>query len=134
MAMGEMKLFLIAAAIFGLTGVVLGAFGAHGLKGVLTADQLASYETGVRYQLLHAVVLLVVATLLPRTDALLLHWAGYLFISGIILFSVSIYLLALRNQLGITTWQWLGPITPLGGLCLIAGWLTLAIWAIRLKP
>lgn len=129
----DMKSIYIAAAVFGLSAVMLGAFGAHALKDKITPEKLASYETGVRYQIIHAVVLLVVALLLGQADSSLLRWSGHLMVTGVVLFSFSIYLLALRDMLGIASWRWLGPVTPAGGLCLIAGWLTLLIWAIKLK-
>lgn len=128
-----MKIFFTAAAVYGLTAVVLGAFGAHALKAKLSVDQLASFETGVRYQLIHAVVLLVIALLMSGSASALLRGSGYLFVVGVVLFSFSIYLLALRDLLGIGAWRWLGPVTPLGGACLISGWILLLVWSLKLK-
>jgi len=102
-------------ALIGATGVACGAFGAHALAARLPADRLASWDTAVEYHLLHAVVLLVLAQ--SRRDFRLPAW---LFGVGIVLFSGSIYALVL------TDWRWPGPVTPLGGVCLIAGWLALA--------
>ena len=106
------------AAVVGAVGVVLGAFGAHALKERFTADQLASWQTAVQYHLLHAVALLALglyASLSGRSVQL----PAWLFSLGIVLFSGSIYLLLLTGQ------RWLGPITPIGGMCMIAGWLSL---------
>lgn len=109
-----------AAAILGATGVIAGAFGAHALKAHLPPDKLASYLTGVRYQLVHAVVLLAVALAAPQLGRRATV-GGWLLASGTLLFSGSIYLLVLVG------WRWLGPVTPLGGACMIAGWIALAI-------
>jgi len=128
-----MRLILIVSAFYGLTGVILGAFGAHALKDRLNPAQLLSYETGVRYQLIHAVAMMVVAMLAGSAGSSLLKWAGQLFAVGVFLFSFSIYLLATREMTGLVSWKWLGPVTPLGGLCLISGWLILLVWAIRQK-
>jgi len=128
-----MRLILILSACYGLTGVILGAFGAHALKDRLDPAQLLSYETGVRYQLIHAVAMMVVALLAGSAESPLLKWSGQLFAIGIFLFSFSIYLLATRELTGLASWKWLGPVTPLGGLCLISGWLLLLVWAIRQK-
>ena len=85
-----MKSIYIAAAVFGLSAVMLGAFGAHALKDKITPEKLASYETGVRYQIIHAVVLLVIASLLGQADSSLLRWSGHLMVTGVVLFSFSI--------------------------------------------
>jgi uncharacterized membrane protein YgdD (TMEM256/DUF423 family) len=104
------------AGIFGALGVALGAFGAHGLKNVVSDPALlVTWETAARYHLLHALALGLVAAH-PTTP----RWAGILFIAGIALFSGSLYILVLTEQ------RWLGAITPIGGVCLIAGWLVLA--------
>jgi uncharacterized membrane protein YgdD (TMEM256/DUF423 family) len=105
------------AAIFGLTAVALGAFGAHGLKPVLTTNKtLEIWQTGALYHLVHSAVLLFVAGREPLN-----RWAWRLFALGMVIFSGSLYILAVTNV------KWLGAITPLGGLCLIGGWLLLAI-------
>jgi uncharacterized membrane protein YgdD (TMEM256/DUF423 family) len=117
------RTFIVAAAVAGLVGVALGAFGAHGLRNRLTPDMLAVFETGVRYQMYHALALLAVGVLMDRLTGWPLPAAGWLFLGGIVLFSGSLYLLALT---GVT---WLGAITPLGGLAFLAGWICLAIAA-----
>ena len=108
---------LLAAALLGAAGVALGAFGAHGLRARLDPRSLAVWETAVKYHLLHAVALLALA-LSPH--AAQLRSAGWLFVAGIALFSGSLYALALGGP------RLLGPVTPLGGLALLAGWLWLA--------
>ena len=120
---------LTTAAILGMIAVILGAFGAHGLKELLTPDQLTSYHTGVRYQFYHAFALFASASLMKpgiRSAAA----AAWLFLLGVILFSGSIYMLSCREVIGLTSYKWLGPITPLGGALLIAGWACLipAAW------
>ena len=111
--------WLLAAALLGALGVILGACGAHGLQPRLSAEQLESWDTAVRYHLLHSVVLLALA-LFAVESGRSIQWPGWLFSLGILFLSGSIYLLVLTGQ------RWLGPVTPLGGLCLIAGWLSLA--------
>lgn len=109
----------VFGAAFGLLAVVLGAFGAHALKKKFTADQQQSFETGIRYQMYHAIVLLIIGALYrdsPSYEAI-----NLLFISGIFLFSFSIYGLCLSAAFG-KKLRFLGPVTPLGGLLLVAGW------------
>lgn len=121
-----LRSFLMLAAFFGFTGVALGAFAAHGLKNRLSADYLAIFHTGVTYQLVHALALFGVALLAVHLPGRLVGWAGYLFVLGIVLFSGSLYLLTLT---GISR---LGMITPIGGLCFLAGWVCLGLAAWRL--
>lgn len=112
--------WITTASLLGASGVLLGAFGAHGLKARLSAESLASWNTAVEYHLLHAVVVLVLAWASgPSGPAS--PWALRLFTAGIVLFSGSIYLLVLGGP------RWLGPVTPVGGLCLILGWLSLLL-------
>ena len=106
-------------------GVLLGAFGAHALRERLTPDMLVVYETGVRYHLTHALGLLAVAWAASHWPNAWTASAGWLFVAGIAIFSGSLYLLA------VTGVRWLGAITPIGGLCLIAGWVALAVGALR---
>lgn len=109
-----------------LLAVVLGAFGAHSLKELLSVDDLSTFETGVRYQFYHAFALLAVGLLLYLRRTSLLPWAAWLFLGGILLFSGSLYVLALSELLGIDV-NWVGPITPLGGLFFIGGWACLLL-------
>ncbi len=115
------RTFLLIGALAGFLGVGLGAFGAHALRGRLTPEMLAVFETGVRYQMYHALAIGLVALLLPRISGWLIVAAGWCFVGGIVLFSGSLYLLALT---GVTV---LGAITPLGGLAFLAGWALLAV-------
>lgn len=118
--------FLLPGAISAFIGVAMGAFGAHGLKTVLSPNMLAVYQTGVTYQMWHALGLIVIALLGRQAPvSALLHRAGWLMLSGIILFSGSLYLLAL------TQLRWLGMITPIGGVCFLAAWLSIAIFATK---
>ncbi len=119
--------FAIGAVLCGL-GVTLGAFGAHGLRGRLTPEMLAVFETGIRYHLLHAVALLAVAWASARWPNVWVGVSGWLFIGGIVIFSGSLYLLA------VTGTRWLGAITPIGGLCFILGWATLAMGTLKGAP
>ena len=122
------RVLLLLAALFGFTGVGLGAFAAHGLKGQLSAEYLAVFQTGVHYQMLHALALLGLAALWQRLGGRLLTAAGVCFCVGILLFSGSLYALTLS---GISA---LGMITPVGGLMFLAGWLCLGLAAWRLQP
>lgn len=117
------RIHLSLAAFFGFTGVALGAFAAHALKGRLTAAYLDVFQTGVHYQQIHALALLAVALLVPRFGGRLLVAAGLCFSLGIVLFSGSLYLMTLAGLK-------LGPVTPLGGVLFMAGWacLGLAAW------
>lgn len=116
------KVFFQIAALLLLLAVILGAFAAHGLESKITVEQIDTFETGVRYQFYHAFAILIVAILLELNFPRQLRWAAWCFVVGILLFSVSIYLLACRDMLGIESWSWLGPITPIGGTFFIIGW------------
>ncbi|NND79035.1 MAG: DUF423 domain-containing protein [Maribacter sp.] len=107
-------------ALFGLLAVIFGAFGAHALKKSLDIDQLKSFETGVKYQMYHAILLLVLSFNLNLETALEKYMV-YCFIFGILLFSFSIYVLVIGKSKG-KNMKLIGPITPLGGLLLVAGW------------
>ena len=104
-------------------GIALGAFGAHALRSRVGPDLLATFETGVRYHLYHALALLACAWALERWPAPQLSWAAWLFVTGIVLFSGSLYALTLTGA------RWWGAVTPLGGIAFLAGWLLLA-WGI----
>jgi len=116
--------FLLVGSLVGFLGVAAGAFGAHGLRSRLSPDMLAVFETAVRYQMYHVFALLITAVVIGRVgDARLLTIAGWSFITGMVLFSGSLYALALTGISG------LGAITPLGGLAFLVGWACLAIFA-----
>ena len=123
-----MKNTLSFASISGLLCVVFGAFGAHGLKPLLTAQMLATFETGVRYQFYHSLALILIVVLYQFNKNNKLVTASWFFITGIVLFSGSLYLLALTS-INENTWHWLGPITPFGGVCFIIGWVYLFLSA-----
>ena len=116
--------FATGSVLCGL-GVILGAFGAHGLRARLSPEMLVVFETGVRYHLIHALGLLAVAWAVSRWPGSYVSIAGYLFVAGIFIFSGSLYVLA------ITGIRWLGAITPIGGVCLIVGWGLLAVGVLR---
>jgi len=116
--------FATGSVLCGL-GVILGAFGAHGLRARLSPEMLVVFETGVRYHLIHALGLLAVAWAASRWPGSYVSIAGYLFVAGIFIFSGSLYVLA------VTGIRWLGAITPIGGVCLIVGWGLLAIGVLR---
>jgi len=111
------QIVLITGALFGMFAVIFGAFGAHALQKILNVDQLKSFETGVKYQMYHALVLLFVGSYFEVPNSAIY----YAFVIGIILFSFSIYGLVLSDTKG-KKMKFLGPITPLGGLLLIVGW------------
>jgi len=119
-----MNRWLVVAVTLGASGVVLGAFGAHGLEARVGPDRLASWNTAVDYHLLHAVALLALALFHAATGRRISGPAA-LFTAGVVLFSGSIYALVLGGP------GWLGPVTPLGGLSFIAGWLALVALARR---
>lgn len=124
------KQIIITAAIYGLLAVVTGAFGAHALKSRLEPSQLEIWHTAVQYQFYHVFALLFLSTLNFHNNSLLTS-SYYFFTFGILLFSGSVYLLAIRSLLG---WDWvrfLGPVTPIGGLLFILGWITLGLGAIK---
>lgn len=112
---------------FGLTAVIFGAFGAHALKEILSNEQLESFQTGVRYQMYHALLLI----LLSNLKEFQLKSILYLLVSGTFLFSFSIYLLSIRNLIDFKMIGILGPITPIGGTLLIASWALLLLRVIR---
>ena len=112
----------VVGAVLGALGVALGACGAHGLKDRLAPDRLDIYEVGVRYQLVHALALLAVGAVLRHAPAAAAR-PTWLFLAGTIVFSGTLYVLALGGP------RWLGAITPVGGLLLIGGWIALALAA-----
>ncbi len=111
------KIVLLVGALFALLSVGLGAFGAHGLKAKISADMLAVFQTGVQYQFYHALALLLLGLLMKQIPSPLLVWSGGFMITGIIMFSGSLYMLALTGN------KLFGPITPLGGVFFILAWL-----------
>jgi uncharacterized membrane protein YgdD (TMEM256/DUF423 family) len=114
------SLFFVLGALFAFVAVAGGAFGAHSLKAILAPDLLAVFETGIRYQMYHALALLAVGWAAHQYPQASFHISGWLFVAGIVLFSGSLYVLALSGV------RWLGAITPLGGVLLLAGWAVFA--------
>ena len=117
------RTFAAIGAIYGFLGVAAGAFGAHALRTRVTADLLETFETGVRYQMYHALALLVVAVAYGRWTTPHTVWAGWFFVIGTVVFSGSLYVLALSGT------RWWGAVTPIGGVCLLAGWGAL-LWGV----
>lgn len=115
---------VVAGALFLLTGVAAGAFGAHALKHIVTPDMLAIWQTAVLYQLIHGVGLLVIAAMRPHYPSRFLTYAGLFLLAGILIFSGSLYALVLTDI------RWLGAITPIGGVSFMLGW-ALVAWSAR---
>lgn len=114
------NIVLLFGALYGLTSVILGALGAHAFKKLISSEKLLSFETGVRYQMYHALALLILGFSLSFTTGLE-RWAGWGIIIGTFLFSVSIYFLSFSEYWNINL-KILGPITPIGGVFMILGW------------
>jgi uncharacterized membrane protein YgdD (TMEM256/DUF423 family) len=121
------KIFLTAGACFGFTGIALGAFGAHALKSSFSSEMLAVFDTAVRYQMYHALALLAVGLMHQFSHHRFLRFAGWCFIGGVLLFSGSLYAMALSGI------RWLGIITPFGGISFLAGWIFLFLSVVKIK-
>lgn len=119
------RVFFGLGAVFALIGVAAGAFGAHLLQTRIAPERLSTFEVGVRYQLIHALALLAVSWAVTRWPGSAVNAAGWLFVAGIVIFSSTLYALALGGP------RWFGAITPIGGLCLLLGWALLAWTALR---
>ncbi|MCF8210981.1 MAG: DUF423 domain-containing protein [Rhodoferax sp.] len=124
--MKDHKLFFALGAISAFVGVALGAFGAHGLRSHVSEDMLRVFETGVRYQMYHALALFVVAWVATRCQSPLVLASGVLFCIGTLLFSGSLYLMVLTGA------RWLGAVTPIGGVAFLAAWACLFLTSRRL--
>ncbi len=122
---------IITASVFGIAAVILGAFGAHGLKARISVSDLENWKTGVSYHFYHTLALLFLSTVAKYRDSFI-NIAYYAFSFGIIFFSGSLYLLSTRSITGFDA-GFLGPVTPLGGLMFIIGWLFLLLAAIKNK-
>ena len=128
------KNFFIIAAFFAGLAVVLGAFGAHGLEKITSDEKiLHGFQTGVQYQMYHALALLLIAITFENFQPKWIKWAGNCFITGIILFSGSLYLLSFLKIQESSAVKFVGPVTPLGGIFFILGWLFLLIAAMEKK-
>ncbi len=126
----DKKLYFITF-LLGALGVVLGAFGAHWLAERLPAQQLGSYKTGILYHFIHVLASICVLNIVKNEPNKALRVSVVLFNVGILFFSGSIYLLATRDVIGLTYYKWLGPITPIGGLFFISGWINAAICSLK---
>ncbi len=125
-----MKTFtLVVGAAFGLLSVILGAFGAHALKKIISAEKLVSFETGVRYQMYSALFLLIVGYIL-KFESPSEKWISILMIAGTFIFSFSIYLLSMSEAWNMN-FKFLGPITPIGGLMMIISWAMLIFYFLK---
>ena len=132
------KRFLVFSGFSGAIAVALGAMAAHFLKskvelGLMTEASLQAFETAARYQIYHSLALLIVALMVDKFDPKFISKVGYCFMAGIVLFSGSLYLLSTASLIGLSDMLWLGPITPIGGLFFIAGWLLLAFAGMKKK-
>ena len=125
------KTFLITAALLGAFTVALGAFGAHAIKEKVNEYTLGIFETAVKYQFYHVFALLAACILFQQYSSNWMLWSGRFFIAGIIIFCGSLYALTYFLANNNETMKWLGAITPLGGLCFIAGWVCMAISIIK---
>lgn len=119
------KGFIKSALFFGALSVALGAFGAHALKQKISAEAINTFETGVRYQFYHVFALLTAGILYKDFKNKFVISSGYFFIAGILLFSVSLYFLTFFKGFSNNGYNWIGAITPFGGLCFILGWIFL---------
>jgi uncharacterized membrane protein YgdD (TMEM256/DUF423 family) len=119
------KTILVSGIVFAMLGVVLGAFAAHGLKSKISTEMIAVFQTGVQYQFYHGLGLILLALLGTQISSTLLPWAGWSMIAEVVCFSGSLYALALTGI------KWFGPITPLGGLFFIIGWLVMLVAVVR---
>lgn len=126
------KRIIITASLFGILAVIAGAFGAHGLKTLIAPQQLEVWHTAVEYNFYHVFALLFLSTFAKGKNSFITA-SYYLFAFGIICFSGSLYLLACRDLLHISSVQIIGPITPLGGLLFILGWVMLTLAALKGK-
>jgi uncharacterized membrane protein YgdD (TMEM256/DUF423 family) len=126
------KFLIISAFILGATAVAAGAMGSHALSKKLTPDYLQVYETAVRYMFYHVFAIVIAVFVAGKTGNQLPLYGGISFLAGIILFSGSLFLLSTRAITGLE-WSWLGPITPIGGVAFIAGWIMLAVAVFQWK-
>jgi uncharacterized membrane protein YgdD (TMEM256/DUF423 family) len=125
------KLFLTIGALSGGLAVALGAFGAHGLKKIVPPETVSTFQTGVQYQMYHALALLATAIIFEKFPNKLISWSGFAFCIGTLLFSGSLYLLTLFKATGKVGMEGIGIITPFGGLFFIAGWILLVLGTLK---
>lgn len=118
----SLRQIIIIGCIFGALGVVLGAFGAHALRDVLGDRGITTWKTAQNYHLIHSIMIVIVGMIYDKYPVQAIRWSAILLIIGILFFSGSLYLLSIFPE-----WSWLGPVTPIGGLCFILGWLATAL-------
>lgn len=126
------KRIIIIASVFGMLAVILGAFGAHGLKKLVSIDQLDAWHTAVQYQFYHTFAMLFLATF-SRFRSRAINAASWFFTAGILLFSGSLYLISAKDILNIDSLSLIGPLTPIGGVFFILGWVSLLVATIKNK-
>jgi uncharacterized membrane protein YgdD (TMEM256/DUF423 family) len=124
--------FIIIGSFFALTATIAGALGAHALKNIIPPSSLESFKTGVEYQMYHAIALIFTGILMYQNDKKKIRWVGYFFIAGIFFFSGSIYALSTSRVTGID-FSFLGPVTPIGGLLFMTGWILIIFNFIKNK-
>jgi uncharacterized membrane protein YgdD (TMEM256/DUF423 family) len=125
------KIFLVLGTLLAGLAVALGAFGAHGLKKIVDAETVGIYQTGVQYQMYHALGLLVIGILAERITSSLLNYAGLFFLGGIVFFSGSLYLIASLKAMNRAIGSGVGLMTPAGGLLFILGWILILLALVR---
>ena len=125
------KIYLVIGTVLAGLAVVLGAFGAHGLRKIVSAENVAIYQTGVQYQMYHALALILVGILSERMLNSFLSYAGGLFVAGVVFFSGSLYLIVSLYAMNKTVPKLVGILTPIGGLFFILGWLCLLIAVLK---
>ncbi len=133
--MNTQKYILVSAFLMGMFSVIIGAFGAHILREqwMLSDASMRIFNTGVSYQFYHTMALLFCGLFYPQANSRFVKISALFFILGIILFSGSLYLLSTRHYLGIDHWKWIGPLTPLGGMCFIFAWISLLVSTLKSK-
>lgn len=127
------KIFIAVAGLLAAVGVMLGALGAHSLKTQLDPNQLSVFDTAVKYHLYHSLALFIIAFFMEKIKAKYIIWAGWCFMAGVLFFSGSLYLLSTKDITGLQNIGWLGPVTPLGGLFFIFGWIFVFFSALTIK-
>jgi len=125
------KIFMITGTLLAGLAVALGAFGAHGLKRIVSPETVATYQTGVQYQMYHALALIIVGLIAEKMSSTAIHYAGFFFLAGIVLFSGSLYLIVSLHAMNKSIPTGIGIITPFGGLFFIAGWVLLLAGIIK---
>ncbi|MEJ7913888.1 MAG: DUF423 domain-containing protein [Chitinophagaceae bacterium] len=125
------KTFLVTGAVMAGIAVVLGAFGAHGLKKLVGPETVSTFQTGVQYQMYHALAMMLLGILYQQFSNNMLHYAGLFFSGGILLFSGSLYLLSIMKAREVVGLSGIGIITPIGGLLFIAGWVLLILGLLK---